>query len=267
MTERVAIVTGAAAGIGWATARKLASSGHRVALVDLDSRVAEVRAAELGPTHLGLGCDVGQEAEVSVTVQRVLERMGHIDVLVNNAGIGDPAGPTVEQSLAAFDRVLRVHLHGTFLMSRAAAPSMLAQGSGAIVNLCSIAALAGIPSRNAYGAAKAGIAAMTRSMACEWARAGLRVNAIAPGYVRTALVDDLITKGALDAHAIERRTPMGRMARPEEIAEAIAFLASAAASFVTGAVLTADGGWSAFGAPEAALETWCEGQVIGTRPV
>lgn len=253
MAESVAIVTGAAAGIGWATARRLAGSGHRIALVDLNAGQALACAAELGPAHVGLGCDVGNETEVSATVKAVLDQMGHIDVLVNNAGVGDPAQPTVDQTASAFDRVLRVHLHGTFLMSKAAAPAMLARGSGAIVNLCSIAALAGIPTRNAYGAAKAGIAAMTRSMACEWARQGLRVNAIAPGYVRTALVEELIRKGALDAQAIERRTPMGRMAKPEEIAEAIAFLASPAASYVTGAVLAVDGGWSAFGAAEIAL--------------
>ena len=122
--------------------------------------------------------------------------------------------------------MLNVHLRGTFLMSREAGRAMLAQRSGSIVNIGSIAGLAGIPTRNAYGAAKAGIAAMTRAMACEWARSGVRVNAVAPGYVRTALVERLEREGALDIRAIDARTPMGRMAEPSEIAEAIAFLAS-----------------------------------------
>jgi len=133
------------------------------------------------------------------------------------------------------------------------APGMLAQGSGAIVNLGSIAGQAGIPTRNAYGAAKAGIAAMTRAMACEWARSGLRVNAVAPGYVRTALVDELERQGRIDIAAITARTPMARLAAPAEIAEVIAFLASNKASFITGATLNADGGWLALGAPESAL--------------
>jgi len=130
---------------------------------------------------------------------------------------------------------------------------MLEQGAGAIVNIASIAGLAGIPGRNAYGAAKAGIAAMTRSLACEWARHGVRVNAVAPGYVRTALVDDLVRNGALDSRAIEARTPMRRLAQPDEIAAAITFLASPEASFITGVTLPVDGGWLALGAPESAL--------------
>jgi NAD(P)-dependent dehydrogenase (short-subunit alcohol dehydrogenase family) len=183
----------------------------------------------------------------------VLERHGRIDALVNNAGVGEQARSTLEQQVDGFDRVLAVHVRGTFLASREAARAMLSQGSGAIVNIASIAGQAGIPGRNAYAAAKAGIAAMTRSMACEWARQGLRVNAVAPGYVRTALVDKLARDGALDTAAIERRTPMGRMARPEEIAEVIAFLASPRASFITGTTLNADGGWLALGAPDQAL--------------
>ena len=124
---------------------------------------------------------------------------------------------------------------------------------GAIVNLASIASLAGIPGRNAYSAAKAGVVGMTRALASEWAREGIRVNAVAPGYVRTALVADLVQRGTVDGHAIASRTPMGRMAEPEEISEVITFLASPASSYVTGSVLSADGGWTAFGAPTSVL--------------
>jgi len=251
--ESVAVVTGGADGIGWATARRLAQEHAHVVVLDLREDLARDRAAELGAGHLGLRADVTSADDVAAAVAAVTSRFGRIDVLVNNAGIGEQAAPTVQQDVERFDRVLSVHLRGTFLMSREAARVMLAQGSGAIVNLGSIAALGGIPSRNAYGAAKAGILAMTRSMACEWARRGVRVNAVAPGYVRTALVEELERKGALDTHAIAARTPMGRLAAPEEIAEAIAFLASARASFITGTTLQADGGWLALGAPESVL--------------
>jgi NAD(P)-dependent dehydrogenase (short-subunit alcohol dehydrogenase family) len=254
----VAIVTGAADGIGWATAQRLAADGLRVALLDLRAEAAQARAAELGPDHLGLGCDVTLEDSVEAAVA-VVARLGSIKTLVNNAGIGDQTGPTTEQSVQAFDRVLAVHLRGTFLMSRAVARHMLlaapvpGRGRGAIVNLGSIASSIGLPARNAYSAGKAGVLGMTRAMASEWARSGIRVNAVAPGYVRTALVADLKSKGAIDAVAISHRTPLGRMAEPAEIAEVIAFLASDRASYVTGALIPVDGGWTAFGATESAL--------------
>jgi NAD(P)-dependent dehydrogenase (short-subunit alcohol dehydrogenase family) len=257
--ESVVIVTGAADGIGWATARRLVMDGYRVALLDVRSEAVQARATELGRQHLGLAVDVTSEASVQAAVAAVAARFGRIDALVNNAGIGDQTGPTVEQNVEAFDRVLAVHLRGTFLMSQSVARVMLraqpatGRGRGAIVNLGSIAGTTGLPGRNAYSAAKAGVLGMTRAMASEWARAGIRVNAVAPGYVRTALIAGLERQGALDAESIAHRTPLGRMAEPAEIAEVIAFLVSSRASYITGAVLPVDGGWAAFGAPESAL--------------
>jgi len=253
LNGQVAVVTGAADGIGWAIAQHLAKAGSQVALLDLNGDQARERATQLGSVHLGIACNVTSEADVQAAVSEVLSRCGCIDTLVNNAGIGEQAGATLIQDADRFDRVVSVHLRGTFLMCRAVATAMLERRSGAIVNLGSIAGQAGIPGRNAYGAAKAGIAAMTRSMAAEWARSGVRVNCVAPGYVLTSMVSSLIEQGAIDAAGVARRTPMGRMALPEEIASAVEFLASARASFITGVVLPVDGGWLALGAPESVL--------------
>jgi len=253
--ERVAVVTGAGDGIGWATAQRLAQEYAHVVIADLRPEAAMKRAGELGDGHMGLGCDVTSEAEVMALMQQVQKRYGRIDVLVNNAGIGEQTVMTLEQTVDAFDRILAVHLRGTFLASREAGRIFVEQQSGAIVNISSIAGMQGHPGRNAYGAAKAGISTMTAAMAGEWARDGIRVNAVAPGYVLTDLVKDLAAKGALNLADLESCTPMGRTARPEEIAEAIAFLASDRASFITGVTLPVDGGWASFGAPPAKLGT------------
>ncbi len=259
MTTPVVIVTGAADGIGWATSQQLAASGWLVALMDLNGGLAAERAQALGQQHSGWACDVTDAAAVRERAAEVVARHGRIDARINNAGIADQTAPTLEQTAEAFDRVLSVHLRGAFLMSQQVIAQMLRQqrdargNRGAIVNIGSIASFGGIPGRNAYSAAKAGVLGMTRALASEWARKGIRVNAVAPGYVKTALVAGLVERGAIDAQAIARRTPMGRMAAPEEIAQTMAFLVSPQASYITGAVLPVDGGWGALGAPDAAL--------------
>lgn len=243
----VVAITGAGDGIGWATAQVFARNGYRVALLDLDADRASERARELGEGHADIGCDVSKETEVRAAFGGIAEKFGGLDALVNNAGIGSPHLPTSEQTVESFERILDVHLTGTFLCSREAHALLAVRQAGSIVNVSSIAGITGLPRRNAYGAAKAGIASMTKSMACEWASVGIRVNAVAPGYVATALVKKLESDGFVDTPRLQRRIPMGRLARPEEIAAAIYFLSSSGASYITGTVLSVDGGWTAFG--------------------
>jgi NAD(P)-dependent dehydrogenase (short-subunit alcohol dehydrogenase family) len=244
---RVCIVTGAGRGLGAAIAASLARRGGTVVVCDIDPETAEERARLLradGGTAEPWPVDVSDAGDVERMVAGVEERLGPPGVLVNNAGIVtvEPSDLLPEEE---WRRQIDVMLTGTFLATRAAARSMLAAGGGAVVNLSSIGGLAGHPGRSAYNAAKAGISCLTQVLGVEWAARGVRVNAVAPAVTRTEMLEHVLRtlEGATKRAEYEGRTPMGRIAEPEEIAECVAFLASDRASYTTGITLLIDGGW------------------------
>lgn len=250
---KTVLVTGGGSGLGLAAARRFAQGGARVVINDLRADAAVAAAAQLGALHLGVGGDVSSEADVKAFVEQALRLTGRIDILVNNAGVPDSFTPTVEQDLAHWRRLIDIHLTGTYLVSKTVAPHMIAAGEGgAIVNLNSIAGVVGLPVRTAYSAAKAGIGMLTRVLGCEWGVHRIRVNAVAPGYIITPLLERLLADGKIDGTRIRRRTPMGAFGTADHIADAIAFLASDQAAFITAVTLPVDGGYTAFGAPSDA---------------
>lgn len=248
-TGRIVLITGGASGIGLATARAFSGAGATVAIGDLSGEAAEAAALGLGAGHMGLALDVTDEQSGQAFVAAAEKQHGRIDVLVNCAGIADSFTPTLEQPLEQFRRLIDIHLTGTYAMCRHAARPMLARGSGAIVNIGSIASWTALPRRNGYTAAKTGTLGLTRALACEWAQGGVRVNAVTPGYILTPFVEKLIEEGKLDQKVLARRCPSGRLGTPEDVAKAILFLASDMADYITGAALPVDGGWIAYGAP------------------
>lgn len=253
--RRSVIVTGGAAGIGLATVRRFAASGYRVAIVDRNGELAHAVAADLPGSHVAIACDVSSESQVQNAVRRAEAECGPIDVLVNNAGIVDPAGLTaLEITPENFEAILATNLEGAFLMAREAGRLMLPRRRGAIVNVASVAGQIAIPGRTAYSASKAAVIGLTRALACEWAAAGVRVNAVLPGYVRTEIVQSLVESGSIDLANVDRRIPMGRLAGPDEIAAAIEHLASDDASYSVGSLLEVDGGYHAFGGTGHAAE-------------
>jgi NAD(P)-dependent dehydrogenase (short-subunit alcohol dehydrogenase family) len=249
---RVAVVTGAAQGIGRRTAEVLASAGFALALMDLQTCDATLAAAQaLGADAIYLPGDICDEAVGTRAAQSVHARWGRTDVLVNNAGISFIA-PAETVDATAFRRVLDVNLVAPFILARAFSATMLAQRRGSIVNVASIAGLVGISDRSAYNASKHGLIGLTRTLAAEWGGRGVRCNAVCPGWVKTEMdVADQAGGGYNDAD-ITGRVPMGRFATPNDIAQAILFLADPERSgFINGQAIPVDGGWTSDGSWES----------------
>lgn len=239
--EKVAVITGGASGIGLATARKLLSEGAKVVLVDWNEDVSEI-AKTLNNDALGIRCDVSSDTDVQKSVNDIIEKFGHIDFLVANAGIGGGPNKAHEVSVDEWYKVIGVNQTGIFLMNKYVISEMLKNGGGAIVNTSSMYGLVGTTMSFAYSASKGAINQMTRSLALTYARDNIRVNAVAPGYVDTPILTE-VPKEAKDAMA--NQLPVGRLGKDTEIANLICYLLSDDASFITGAIVPIDGGFTA----------------------
>lgn len=239
--EKVAVITGGASGIGLATAKKLLSEGANVVLVDWNEDVSRI-AENLNERALGIRCDVSSDADVKKCVEDIIKKYGHINYLVANAGIGGGPNKAHEVSIDEWNKVIGVNQTGIFLMNKYVIPNMLLNGGGAIVNTSSMYGLVGTTMSFAYSASKGAINQMTRSLALTYARDNIRVNAIAPGYVDTPILAE-VPKDMKDAMA--NQLPIGRLGKDTEIANLICYLLSDEASFITGAIVPIDGGFTA----------------------
>jgi NAD(P)-dependent dehydrogenase (short-subunit alcohol dehydrogenase family) len=249
LAGRTAIVSGATRGIGRAVALAFARAGMRLVVNSRSAEECAIIAAECvaaGGTAVPLAADLADGPTARGFAHRAVEALGHVDVLVNNAGSTFVA-PSEGLAEEDWRRTLDLNLTAYFLLGQEIGRRMLERGRGSIINMSSVTGTVAFPRRLAYCVSKAGVDMLTKVLAVEWAGRGVRVNAVAPGYVATEMIRELATRGVLDQTTLARRTPLGRLGSPDEIAEVALFLASDASSYVTGTVLYVDGGWTAYG--------------------
>ena len=245
---QVALVTGASAGIGLAAGKAFAEAGAAIVLVDINDEALRIATAELnsaGYKALAIVCDVSDESQAATTVEQAVTSFGRLDMAFNNAGIAGPSGAFTDETAEAFDKVNAVNLRGIWTCMKYELKQMRKQGSGAIVNCSSLGGLVGQSGRAAYHATKHGVLGLTKSVGLEYAPLGIRVNAVCPGVIDTPMLADLKERSPEAMREVLREQPIDRLGRPEEIAAAVLWLCSSAASFVVAAAIPVDGGFTA----------------------